>query len=228
MKFNRYITKWIHNFMKSEGPENFATGEGGFQSKQRFWNCSDGPAKMFGIEHLAAITSDLSEFGTVECDAPDYYYTNEETMDEWLANALNDKKVPYSQYSVDDKKLLIKTLANRQQADGEMITSAAPLDPLFWVQHGAADRLWQRMEMNAIFSDAPFDVVSGCAGHSADGKLGWLKGYSVNDPMLQMDNVTVADLVGMLNPMTPGFVENFDFIYETTDYEWCPGLVDIV
>ena len=221
-----YFTKWIHNFMKTEGPWLFAESPKS-DAPTSLWNCSEFPAKTHGIEKIAVSMLDIEEFGSIECDAPQEFYKSEDKIDEWLNSAINSEKFGIDEFSIEDKKALMQTLANRHQFDGEMITSAAPLDPLFWVQHGSAERLWQRMEMNGIFSDAPFDVVQGCAGHSADGNLGWLKGYSVNNPTVVLSNLTVAELVGMLDPMEVAYVENFNFIYETTDYEWCPGLVDI-
>jgi hypothetical protein len=215
--------------MKSNGALQFSVGE--LADRPKSWNCTAFPSQVYGIEHISKSSRDLEEeFGFIECDAPDSTYESKEAMDYWLdKHFVNIPGLKSSEFSEAETAELIKTIANRHQYDGDMHTSASPMDPLFWIQHCSTERLWQFLEMQGLFTNDPFDVViENCAGHSADGLLGWLKGYTLNDPSIKMETVPVAQLVDLLNPLKPEYVDLFNFIYEPTQFDWCPGLVDIV
>ena len=223
------ITKWSHGMMKNDGPKLFTN-----QAPSQ-WNCTAFPSLKYGIEAIAASSKELTEeFGMIECDAPSQFYEDEESVNLWLALFTGDKEFVhtndnvFAQFDNDQKRDLVKVLANRGQYDGDMHTSAAAADPLFWVQHGGTERLWQWMEMHDYFSDEPFTQWEKCTGHSATGKLRWLKGYNLNDENLLADNLTVAELSDMLSPTSPAFEDNFNFIYEPTNFEWCPGMADLI
>jgi hypothetical protein len=49
----------------------------------------------------------------------------------------------------------MKLICGRYQYDGDMAGSGAAIDPLFWVAHGAVERLFQRI----IFEDVLVDKV---------------------------------------------------------------------
>jgi len=218
-----------HVWMKSNGVLQFSAGS--LADRPKTWNCTAFPSQKYGIEHISKSNMDIEEeFGTIECDAPNLTYESEEAMDFWLDKHFTNVPglMPY-EFSKDDKAELIKTIANRHQHDGDMHTSASPVDPLFWIQHCSTERLWQYLEMQGLFNDQPFDQVNEeCAGHSAEGLLGWLKGYTLNDPTIKMETVPVSQLVDLLNPLKSEYVDLFNFIYEPTQFDWCPGLVDIV
>jgi hypothetical protein len=223
------VTKWSHGMMKNDGPKLFTN-----QAPNQ-WNCTAFPSLKYGIEAIAASSAELiEEFGVIECDAPSQFYKDEESINLWLALFTGEKEFVhtndnvFAQFDIDQKRELVKVLANRGQYDGDMHTSAAAADPLFWVQHGGTERLWQWMEMHDYFSDEPFVEWEKCTGHSATGKLRWLKGYSLNDESLLADNLTVAELSNMLSPTSTAFEDNFNFIYEPTNFEWCPGMADLV
>jgi len=50
----------------------------------------------------------------------------------------------------------------------------------------------------------------------------------LNEPTIKMETVPVSQLVDLLNPLKPEYADLFNFIYEPTQFDWCPGLVDIV
>jgi hypothetical protein len=221
------ITKWVHGMMKNDGPMLF-TKQTPYQ-----WNCSAFPSLEYGIEHIASSSLNLvDEFGMIDCEAPAHFYENEVSMNTWFALKSGEEYIQssevFAKLDISQKRELIKTLANRGQYDGDMHTSAAAADPLFWVQHGGTERLWQWMEMHDYFSDEPFDVPDRCTGHSAIGKLRWLKGFNFNDPTIRADNLTLSELTDMLSPQNTAFEDNFNFVYEPTNFEWCPGMIDVV
>jgi hypothetical protein len=223
------ITKWSHGMMKNDGPRLFTR-----QAPDQ-WNCSAFPSLEYGIERIAASSQDLAEeFGMIECDAPAHFFEDEDSVNEWFTlftgakEFLHTSDNMFARFDINQKRELMKTLANRGQYDGDMHTSAAAADPLFWVQHGGTERLWQWMETRNYFSDEPFVQWEKCTGHSATGKLRWLQGYNLNDETLRADNVTIAELTDMLSPRSSAFEDNFNFVYEPTNFEWCPGMADLI
>jgi hypothetical protein len=215
--------------MKNDGPRLFTR-----QAPDQ-WNCSAFPSLEYGIERIAASSQDLAEeFGMIECDAPAHFFEDEDSVNEWFTlftgakEFLHTSDNMFARFDINQKRELMKTLANRGQYDGDMHTSAAAADPLFWVQHGGTERLWQWMETRNYFSDEPFVQWEKCTGHSATGKLRWLQGYNLNDETLRADNVTIAELTDMLSPRSSAFEDNFNFVYEPTNFEWCPGMADLI
>ena len=51
-----------------------------------------------------------------------------------------------------------------------MAGSGAATDPLFWVAHGAVERLFQRTVFEGVMTDMSYTSSSPCSGHSYNGK----------------------------------------------------------
>ena len=51
------------------------------------------------------------------------------------------------------KKEIMQLVCSRMSYEGDMGGSGAAMDPLFWVAHGAVDRLFQRVMFAEVFTD---------------------------------------------------------------------------
>ena len=51
---------------------------------------------------------------------------------------------------LEQEQQAMSLICGRMSYDGELATSAAPLDPIFWVLHGAAERLYQSVVFGAL------------------------------------------------------------------------------
>ena len=51
------------------------------------------------------------------------------------------------------KKEIMQLVCSRMSYEGDMGGSGAAMDPLFWVAHGAVDRLFQRVMFADVFTD---------------------------------------------------------------------------
>ena len=52
---------------------------------------------------------------------------------------------------------------------------------MFWVVHGAVERLYQRVVFEGVLADKIYQTTdkATCSGHVAGGTKQWLKGYVV-------------------------------------------------
>lgn len=107
-------------------------------------------------------------------------------------------------------------LVSRAAYDGEMAGSGAAMDPLFWVAHGAVERLMQKVIFSGLASDTTYDVTgTTCSGHSNDGTKYWLKGFHFADVSVVAEEVTNEQLNTFLNPTTTEYRDYFDFVYDS-------------
>jgi hypothetical protein len=68
---------------------------------------------------------------------------------------------------VDTQCEIIKIFAKRAGFDGDMGGSGAAMDPLFWVAHGAVERLLQKVVFENFTSDLVYDSTTAhCSGHT--------------------------------------------------------------
>jgi hypothetical protein len=94
-------------------------------------------------------------------------------------------------------------------------------DPLYWVAHGAVERLFQFTIFNDWLSDYEYDTDSECTGHMKDGVKAWLKGYYFNDETIAAETLTNEDLIAILHPQKSQYRDLLNFVYDVSDYSWC-------
>ena len=54
--------------------------------------------------------------------------------------------------SFSDRQAVMQALCSRLSYDGDMVGSASPIDPIFWVSHGAVEKLFQRIVMAGMLT----------------------------------------------------------------------------
>ena len=118
-------------------------------------------------------------------------------------------------------------ICGRMAYDGDMASSGAAHDPLFWVAHGAVERLYQRVVFEGILADKEYrqsevDKVT-CSGHTADGTKAWLKGYQFEDPSVDPTALTNAELADVLDPTGDKYRDYLNFVYDDSTWSWCDG-----
>jgi hypothetical protein len=117
---------------------------------------------------------------------------------------------------------LLKLLCNAEgqaPAIGDSMSSAAPIDPTFWVLHPTADRMWQWRRINGFLStEWPEDNYRHepgvCWGHAADDVLIWKDLLGANGKFL-----TNTEVYDRLDPLVPH--DNTDFVFADFQWEHC-------
>ena len=105
-----------------------------------------------------------------------------------------------------------------------MAGSGAAMDPLFWVVHGAVERVYQRVMLEGVLSDTSFTNSKRggtCSGHLADGSKKWLTGFYFEDTTVDAAALTNAELADILDPRGVLYRDLVNSVYETADYPWC-------
>jgi hypothetical protein len=95
------------------------------------------------------------------------------------------------------------------------------MDPLFWVAHGAMERIFQKSVFAGIFSDMVYSTVDHCEGHSAQSVKSWLNGYYFEDESVDTSTLTNAELIGILDPSSDKYRDYLNFVYDTFSFDWC-------
>jgi hypothetical protein len=114
------------------------------------------------------------------CSLNPYYCTSQDTMIEFYQKYMTgfQDTTKGDQFSLEEMLLgmdlttqcqVANLLVSRAGYDGEMAGSGAAQDPLFWVAHGAVERLMQMVIFSGITTDTTYDVEdSNCSGHQND------------------------------------------------------------
>jgi hypothetical protein len=117
--------------------------------------------------------------------------------------------------SLEDQCSVAGYLIGRAGYDGEMAGSGAAMDPLFWVAHGAVERLMQKVIFAGITTDTDYDVTdANCSGHMNKGTKAWLKGFYFSNKTVTAQSLTNVELNEFLNPTTDEYRDNFNFVYD--------------
>lgn len=113
----------------------------------------------------------------------------------------------------------LSTYISRFQFDGDMASSAAAIDPIFWVAHGSIERLYQKLLFESYITEDKYISTgpSGCSGHAATGTKAWLAGFSFNSD-IDPTTITNSDFVSYLNPDSDFYRDNFYSIYDHSDW----------
>ena len=95
------------------------------------------------------------------------------------------------------------------------------LDPLFWVAHGAMERLFQRTVFAEKLRDMAFTSTSLCSGHDYAAGKTWLDGFYFTDESVVAQKVTNAELTAILDPRSVKYRDYINFVYDTDSYTYC-------
>lgn len=201
-------------------------GEVGTEDETTYWECTEFPFQD------GALTSTVGpgEEGGMVCGLKDLVYESNSSLNEFI-NTFMDEELNVSlvddklkALTFDDRKEAVKLIMSRVQYVGDIATSNGPIDPLFWVQHGALERLYQRIVLEKVMTDHVYDAEkTDCSGHSVDGNKVWLKGLvfeadKEGDPPWKLTN---RQLSAYINPSTAEYRDNFNYIYDDGDFSWC-------
>lgn len=95
------------------------------------------------------------------------------------------------------------------------------MDPLFWIAHGAIERMFQKATFSGMFSEMQYVSEDHCSGHSATGRKSWLTGYHFTDESVAPQLLTNAELTNILNPTSAEYRDLLHFVYDSSSYDWC-------
>ena len=95
------------------------------------------------------------------------------------------------------------------------------MDPLFWVAHGAIERMHQKATISGMFSEMKYASHNHCSGHSATGLKTWLTGFYFTDESIAPELLTNAELTNILNPKSTEYRDLLNYVYDTNSYDWC-------
>jgi len=115
----------------------------------------------------------------------------------------------------EERKAAMQLVCSRMAFDGDMASSGAANDPLFWVAHGAIERLYQRVVFEGVLADKLYvnPKRNECSGHTADGTKAWLTGYYLQDESVDAATLTNAELAEILDPTSDKYRDLLDFVY---------------
>lgn len=185
--------------------------------------CSDFPWDS-STETLRTTSEPGSE--DVKCSLNrDYYCVSDDNMALLLKyHELLYRGSPFTSMDLATKCEVVDLIFSRVAFDGEMAGSGAALDPLFWVAHGAVERIMQK----AIFSDVLTDTAyvssdEHCSGHMNTGTKSWLKGFFFTDETVVVEELTNVEIGNILNPVTDEYRDYVNFVYDRSDYDYCEG-----
>ena len=163
------------------------------------------------------------------CSCNDLYFQSEENLDILIGLYFNhfmptDDSLKDLEYN--EKTEIMKLVCSRMSYEGEMGGSGAAQDPLFWVAHGAVERLYQRV----MFANVVLDKVyksqgrgGKCSGHDTDGVKLWLKGFYLQDITIDTSILTNTELINILDPTSDNYGKLVDTVYEDSTWPWCSG-----
>lgn len=101
------------------------------------------------------------------------------------------------------------------------VSFRAALDPLFWVAHGAVERVFQKAMFSDIFSDTILESCNHCSGHNASSPKAWLEGYYFADESVVPETLSNAELTNILNPTTNEYRDLINFVYDSSSFDYC-------
>ena len=95
------------------------------------------------------------------------------------------------------------------------------LDPLFWVAHGAMERMFQKAVFAGIFTDMDYTSSDHCSGHDSEIGKYWLKGFYFANETIAAIDLTNSELTAILDPTSHKYRDLINFVYDTSSYSWC-------
>ncbi|KAH8065189.1 hypothetical protein JL722_2097 [Aureococcus anophagefferens] len=172
----------------------------------------------------------------VDVDAADFdayaFLTNETDLTHWLAQALKP------QFYYADGKWRVKDMSERQEADvwrtvvralcdpqnvGDMFTSAAPADPLFWPIHTTAERLVHYRRLLATTGSKTF-VQDWRYEHNMAGGTTFITPPSDTGLVCDWSAVDADDAMPVCVRGTAPENDALPYMYDNFAYEHCAAL----
>jgi hypothetical protein len=167
-----------------------------------------------------------------QCDFNSYYYQSETAVNQLVQTFFRidpstADPVRYRLFNLpwEQRVEVMKLIANMFPFDGDLAGSGAALDPLFWVAHGAVERLYQKSVFAGIFTDMTYERSYDfpCSGHDADATKAWLEGFYFVDKTVVAETCTNEQLTMILNPTSEEFRDLMGYVYDHNGFDWCPG-----
>lgn len=155
----------------------------------------------------------------------EYFCASQDAMDSLLHyHQLMYPNSPLVKMDLDTQCEVMNIIISRAAFDGEMAGSGAALDPLFWVAHGAVERLMQKAVFENAFTDVTYSSDDQhCSGHMNQGTKYWLSGFYFSDESIAAESLTNVEIANILNPVTEQYRDLVNFVYDTDDYDYCSG-----
>lgn len=166
----------------------------------------------------------------MRCELKEEVFNDEATLDKFIHDFISKTQKEVTDLDVrlkavepfKDKIELIKLIISRIQYSGELSTPSAPVDPLFWVIHGAFERLYQRIMIDDFLHDKKYDSSSStCEGHVPGGVKAWLEGFYFMDEHVAVSRTHNSALLPYLDPTSDEYRDNINYVYDTSEYNWC-------
>ncbi len=191
-------------------------------------NCSSNPWS----DGILSTTAYPGEEGGPSCTCNSNYLVDDDSMqiliEAYFSMFLDPKQgqnavVQYIEgLALEDKRAVMTILCGRMQFDGEMAGSGAAQDPLFWVAHGAVERLLQKVVFAGVLTDTDYDAPDErCSGHKEESGKYWLTGFNFLNKSLVSESLSNVDLTAILNPSSELYRDNVNFVYDTSSFSWC-------
>ena len=189
-------------------------------------NCSATPTDLRETGILTT-TAAPGEEGGPSCGCNSYYFTDEAKTDE-LMNLyfvhLVDGDSSILDTDFESKKAIMQLICSRMSMDGDIVGSGAAMDPLFWVTHGAVERLYQRvMFEDVLTADTFVNSKRGapCPGHESATFKTWLSGYYLLDTSIDTSTLSNVELAEILDPRGDKYRDLLDSVFDSESYDWC-------
>jgi hypothetical protein len=122
--------------------------------------------------------------------------------------------------STTEKAAYLSSLCSRYLIEGDLAGSGSAMDPMFWVAHGAVEKLYQKMNFESWLSDSSYVAFNdgACSGHDANGTKSWLDGLSFIDTSVDVKSLTNTEIMAILNPNSDSYRDYINFIYDHSDW----------
>ena len=202
--------------------------------KKHFWASSEGNPLTCSAypwqDGVLTTTAAPGEEGGPFCTCTDSYFESEDSLNELLGTffTYGDRSVclaTLQSLSLDDRMNAMKLFCSRNAFDGDMAGSGAATDPLFWVAHGAVERLFQKTIFSGNLTDTQYAFAENsktfCSGHSPDGTKSWLEGLYLMVQSADASTLTNREINDMLNPTTDSHRDLVNFVYADDSFWWC-------
>jgi len=87
---------------------------------------------------------------------------------------------------------------------------------VFWVSHGAIEKLYQRVLFADLLTDTDYTTPNTCSGHDPAGTKAWLDGYYLADRTVNTATLTNAELTNLLDPRAESYQRLVPYVYDST------------
>lgn len=118
------------------------------------------------------------------------------------------------------KSAFLTSFCSRYLLEGDLAGSGSAMDPMFWIAHGAVEKLFQKIVFENWLSDWTYGSLfpGECSGHDSDGTKAWLSGFSFLDSSVDASALTNSELMSILNPNSDSYRDYVSFVYDHSDW----------